>query len=141
MIYTPKKILNVFGAPGGVYAAGARQISPVACYAMTSTCLRSGAWVFRNNNNNTNNCANNCASNCASNFRSSVGFRRALFASPIPDTKMKVLPNSAGLCNQKYGRYQGAKATELVSMHHALGQATRVFAVGRVNLTVPRANE
>ncbi len=43
---------------------------------------RSGAWVFRNFNGSTNNCAAYCASYCASDFRSSVGFRRALFASP-----------------------------------------------------------
>ncbi len=61
---------------------------------------RAGGWVFRNDNDSASNCATNCANNCANNVRLWPTFRRALFASPIPDTKTDtVLPNSAGLCN------------------------------------------
>lgn len=99
-----KKIFNVFGIPDDTNITRGYQISPVIL--CNAACTRSGAWVFRNNNN-TSNCATNCANNCANNARTNPGFRRALFASLIPNNKTTVLPNSAGLCNQtKYGQYQ-----------------------------------
>ncbi len=137
MIYTPKKILNVFGGPGGVNTPGGRQIGPVAYIETTGP--RSGGWVLNNNNSN---CATNCANNCTNNVGSNRGFRRALSVSPNPRTKMKVLPNSAGLCNQKYGRYQGAKATEsaLVSALHR-GMQPEYLPWGAPIGSTPRANE
>lgn len=52
-------------------------------------------------------CATDCAADCAYEAKTCPGFRRALFASLIPNNKTTVLPNSAGLCNQtKYGQYQ-----------------------------------
>ncbi len=64
---------------------------------------RSGAWVLYPSNSSSY-CAASCANLCASYARAYPGFRRALFASLIPNNKMKVLPNSAGLCNRtKYG--------------------------------------
>ncbi len=113
MIKKTKEILNEFGGPGGRTATRCNQISPATLFVSCSR--RSGAWVLQNNNNNASNCATNCANNCANNVGSWVGFRRALFAFPIPDNKTEnVLPNSAGLCNQiKYGLYQEGQSRRI----------------------------